>query len=110
MKKGAVDFLPKPVDDQILIDTVSGAIEDFSMQLERTKDVDAFKEKLATLTKREKDVLTLIVEGLLNKQIAKRLGVTESTVKAHRGRVMEKTGVDSFADLVRLCERANKSR
>ncbi len=110
IKQGAVDFLTKPVDDQRLIDTVETAIEEFVAQLDQDKQVADFKENLSTLTKRENDVLSLVVEGLLNKQIAVRLGVTEATVKVHRGRMMEKTGVDSLAELVRLCERSEIGR
>lgn len=105
MKQGAVDFLPKPVDDQRLIETVQQAIEAHARELELSQGVNKFIQKLSLLTPREHEVMTLVVEGLLNKQVAKRLGVTEATVKVHRGRVMEKTGVDSIAELVRLCER-----
>jgi FixJ family two-component response regulator len=107
MKQGAVDFLPKPVDDDLLIGTVQRAIEKYSLELVQTKDVKEFLKKLSLLTKREYEVMMLVIEGLLNKQIATRLGVTEATVKVHRGRMMEKTGVNSVAELVRLSERAN---
>ena len=105
MKHGAVDFLPKPVDDERLIGTVRQAIETYSLELVQTNDVKEFKQKLSLLTKREHEVMMLVIEGLLNKQIARRLGVTESTVKVHRGRMMQKTGVDSVAELVRFSER-----
>ena len=105
MKQGAVDFLPKPVDDQRLIETVQQAIEAHARELELSQSVNEFKQKLDLLTRREHEVMMLVIEGLLNKQVAKRMGVTEATVKVHRGRVMEKTGVDSIAELVRLCER-----
>jgi FixJ family two-component response regulator len=105
MKHGAVDFLPKPVDDKRLIATVQQAIATHSLNLDQASDVIEFKQKLLLLTKREHEVMMLVIDGLLNKQIAKRLGVTESTVKVHRGRMMEKTEVDSVAELVRLCER-----
>jgi FixJ family two-component response regulator len=107
MKQGAVDFLPKPVDVELLIGTVQQAIEKYSLELVHTKDVKEFLKKLSLLTKRENEVMMLVIEGLLNKQIAARLGVTEATVKVHRGRMMEKTGVDSVAELVRLSERAD---
>lgn len=105
MKHGAVDFLPKPVDDERLIETVTQAIQSYSAELSQLSDVRDFREKLTLLTKRESEVMMLVIEGLLNKQIAARLGVTEATVKVHRGRMMEKTEVDSVAELVRLCER-----
>lgn len=107
MKQGAVDFLPKPVDDQKLILTVKKAIQDCAREVDRNKQVLAFKKSLESLTDREREVMNLVVEGLLNKQIAARLGVTESTIKVHRGRLMEKTGVESVAQLVRLHERAS---
>ena len=110
MKQGAVDFLPKPVDDQLLVDTVRQAIAAHRVELIRISDVKEFKQKLSFLTRREHEVLLLVIEGLLNKQIAARLGVTEATIKVHRGRMMEKIGVDSLAELVRLCERGGISR
>ena len=106
MKQGAVDFLPKPVNDGQLIDTIQQAIDKFRGVLDRNKEIDAFRDVLDSLTKREREVMLLVIEGLLNKQIAARLGVTEATIKVHRGRMMEKLGVDSVAELVRLCERA----
>ena len=105
LKQGAVDFLPKPVDDQRLIEVVQQAIESSSLERELKSGVKEFKQKLSLPTKREREVMMLVIEGLLNKQIATRLGVTEATVKVHRGRMMEKTGVDSVAELVRRCER-----
>ena len=105
MKQGAVDFLPKPVDDERLIETVQQAIQKHSAELMQLSDVRDFRRKLSLLTKRENEVMLLVIDGLLNKQIAARLGVTEATVKVHRGRVMEKTEVDSVAQLARLCER-----
>jgi FixJ family two-component response regulator len=105
MKQGAVDFLPKPVEDDQLIDTVTQAIKKYSAELIQQSDVLEFRSRVALLTRREREVMLLVIEGLLNKQIAARLGVTEATVKVHRGRVMEKTEVESVAELVRLCER-----
>lgn len=105
MKQGAVDFLPKPVDDDRLIETVTRAIETYSAELVQQSDVREFRSRLSLLTRREHEVMMLVIEGLLNKQIAARLWVTEATVKVHRGRVMEKTEVESAAELVRLCER-----
>jgi FixJ family two-component response regulator len=105
MKQGAVDFLPKPVEDDRLIETVTRAIENYSAELIQQSDVREFRSRLSLLTPREHEVMMLVIEGLLNKQMAARLGVTEATVKVHRGRVMEKTEVESVAELVRLCER-----
>ena len=102
MKQGAVDFLPKPVDDQRLIETVQQAIEAHARELELSQGVNKFIQKLSLLTPREHEVMTLVIEGLLNKQVAKRLGVTEATVKVHRGRVMEKTGARSLTRLIEL--------
>jgi len=110
LKQGAVDFLPKPVDDQRLIEVVQQAIESSSLERELKSGVKEFKQKLSLLTRREHEVMMLVIEGLLNKQVATRLGVTEATVKVHRGRMMEKTGVDSVAELVRLCERGGVTK
>ena len=106
MKQGAVDFLPKPADDQTLIEAVEQAVEASTRNLERNHEVIEFKKRLASLTQREREVLNHVAHGLLNKQIASRLQITEATVKVHRGRMMEKVGVDSVAELVRLCERS----
>lgn len=106
MRGGAVDFLSKPMDAGALVAAVRGAVEAFERERERTSDVRAFRERVETLTGRERDVLALVVAGRLNKQIALDLGIAIDTVKVHRGRVMRKTGVDSLAELVRLCERA----
>lgn len=106
IQAGAIDFLPKPVDDQKLIETVQRAIDRNAR--ERTECVQRreFRERFDSLSKRENDVIMLVICGLLNKQIARRLGITENTVKVHRGRAMVKTEVDSVAELVRLCEHA----
>jgi FixJ family two-component response regulator len=109
LKQGAADFLPKPVDDQRLIEVVQQAIESSCLERKLKSGVKVFKRRLSLLTKREREVMMLVIEGLLNKQVATRLGVTEATVKVHRGRMMEKTGVDSVAELVRLCERGGVS-
>ena len=110
MKQGAVDFLPKPVDDQLLVETVRQAIAAHRLELIRIIDIKEFKGKLSFLTRREHEVLLLVIDGLLNKQIAARLRVTEATIKVHRGRMMEKIGADSLAELVRLCERGGIAR
>ena len=105
MQAGAVDFLPKPVDHSILLDTVRKAIDRHARDRHGLADLRDFQQRVETLTKREYEVMTWVVAGLLNKQIAKKMGITEYTVKVHRRRVMEKTGVDSVAELARRSER-----
>jgi len=106
IKRGAVDFLTKPVDDSRLIDTIQQAIKKcLAVQASRA-EIDQLNRRLATLTARELQVLRLIVKGDTNKEIAAALGTVEKTIKVHRGRVMEKMGVDSLAQLVRLAIRA----
>jgi FixJ family two-component response regulator len=104
MKDGAMEFLTKPVRGQDLLDAVQKAIEhDRDLRRERAQ-LDDVRARFDSLTPRETDVLRLVVEGLLNKQIADKLGMSELTVKTHRAHVMEKTGADSLAHLVRMAE------
>jgi len=105
MKQGAVDFLPKPVDNERLLETVRSAIDQHTQARQQSFREDAFRKRLKNLTKREHEVMLLVITGLRNKEIANRLGITETTVKVHRGRVMEKTHVNSLAELVLLCDR-----
>ncbi|MFZ2089565.1 MAG: response regulator transcription factor [Desulfobaccales bacterium] len=106
MKHGALDFLEKPVDDQVLLDAVSQAIErDRENRLKRA-EAKAVQDRLSSLTPREYEVLTLIITGRLNKQVAYELGTTEKTIKVHRARILEKMNCDSLAQLVRLAEKA----
>ena len=105
MKLGAVDFLIKPFRDQDLLDAVTVALERDRKRREADQQLADLKSRLNNLTPREREVMTLVVTGLMNKQIAGRLGVSEGTVKFHRGRVMEKLGVRSVADLVKMAER-----
>jgi FixJ family two-component response regulator len=109
MKAGAVDFLPKPVHDEQLLAAVRQAIESHAQTRQQFAEVAEFRRRRESLTTREREVMELVVTGMLNKQIASKLGITEATVKVHRGRVMEKTGVVSVAELVRLHERAELS-
>ena len=106
MRTGAVDFLTKPLDQQQLIATVCQAIERHAQQRTTSAALRGFRQRVDSLSKREYQIMTLAVGGLLNKQIARRLGITEHTVKVHRGRVMNKTSANSIAELARLCERA----
>jgi FixJ family two-component response regulator len=109
MKQGAIDFLSKPVDNELLLATVRRAIADLANRRRQSLQVREFAKRVQSLTRRELEIMLLVISGMLNKQIADRLGITETTVKVHRGRVMEKTGVASAAELVRLCERAGYS-
>ena len=109
MKQGAIDFLPKPFKEKDLLAAISRAVEkDIAVHLEKEE-----KERLLSifniLTPREYEVMRLVITGLLNKQIALQLGITERTVKVHRGRVMEKMQIDSLAELVILALKAGIS-
>jgi len=106
MKAGAVDYLSKPFRDEDLLCALEQALTRSSEQwLQRSQRKEA-RERLATLTPRECDVLKLVIAGMLNKQIASQLGTTEATIKVHRGRLMEKMEVRSVAELVILAQRA----
>ena len=109
IKAGAVDFLPKPVSDQQLLEKVELAIQSHAKQEKESNEVKLFRERCDLLSNREREVMNLVITGMLNKQIASRLGITQATIKAHRGKVMNKLGLRSVADLVRLCERAKLS-
>ena len=106
MKAGAIDYLSKPFRDEDLLNAVEQALVRASEQWLKRSQRKEVRARLATLTPREFDVLKLVIGGMLNKQIAARLGTTEGTIKVHRGRVMEKIGVKSVAELVVLAQRA----
>jgi len=110
MKAGAVDFLTKPVSDADLLGAIARAKEQDTTSRQMQAELASIQAKIATLTPREREVFAHVVAGRLNKQIAADLGTVEKTVKVHRGRVMEKLGVRTLADLVRLAERAGISR
>jgi FixJ family two-component response regulator len=104
MKAGAVDFLTKPVDDQELLGAIERAVARASAARREEDRVTEIRERIKTLTPREAEVFALVVTGMLNKQIAFDLGVSEKMVKVHRGRVMEKMRAGSLAELVRLAD------
>lgn len=104
MRAGAIDFLPKPFDDDQLIAAVETAIAKDRERRAVAADADELRGKFASLTPRERDVLGLVVTGLMNKQVAARLELSEITVKIHRGNVMRKMAAQSLADLVRMAE------
>jgi FixJ family two-component response regulator len=110
MKSGAVDFLVKPVDSEILLAAVTNAVEDDVRQRAAASRTCGVRTRLSSLTARERQVLDGVVAGLLNKQIAGRLGIVEKTVKVHRARAVAKLGVRSTAELVRMVQVAADDR
>lgn len=105
MKAGAVDFLTKPVDGGALLAAIARAADQDAKSRHDHAELAAIQDRLASLTPREREVLAHVVAGRLNKQIAAALGTVEKTIKVHRSRMMEKMGVRTVADLVRLAER-----
>ena len=102
MKGGAMEFLTKPFNDDVLLRAVAGAIEKSRAELGREADVREIHNRYESLSPREREVMTLVVSGLLNKHVGARLHISEITVKAHRGNVMRKMMAGSLADLVRM--------
>lgn len=102
LKAGAADFLTKPVDDDVLLEAVSSALDRSRQAVTAQAQVAAARVRLVRLTSRESEVMDRVVAGMLNKQVAADLGIAEKTIKVHRGRMMHKTGTVSVPDLVRL--------
>ena len=104
MKAGAVDFLTKPFRDQDLLDAVAAAIQRDQKRREHEQAVAGMKSHFASLTPREREIMALVASGLMSKQIAAQIGLSEITVKVHRSHIMKKMGARSVADLVRMAE------
>ena len=109
MKAGAVEFLTKPFGDDVLLSAIQHAIERSQRALGTEAELRTLRECYASLSGREREVMALVVSGLLNKQVGGELGISEITVKAHRGRVMRKMKADSLADLVNMAARLGLS-
>src|SRR5262245_51707989 len=110
IKDGAVDFLPKPIKDSVLLNAIEQALSQAKDKIGERRELESIRRRLGTLTAREREVMSLVVKGLLNKQIAFQLGTVEKTVKVHRARVIEKMEVQSLAELVRIAERVGMGK
>ena len=110
MKAGAVEFLTKPFTNDTLIGAIRQALERSRLALLQNVELQGLRDRYASLSPREQQVMALVVSGLLNKQVGSELGISEITVKAHRGRVMQKMKADSLADLVEMAGRLRLTR
>jgi FixJ family two-component response regulator len=109
MKAGAIEFLTKPFNDEVLLTGIQQALEKSRLALIRETETQELRNRYASLTPREREVMALVVSGLLNKQVGGELGISEITVKAHRGQVMQKMKANSVADLVKMAARLPSS-